>query len=273
MADNSNTFNQEFTGADGVEYIVKFPFAGEYRLAQIEYNKTYGEAIKSGAVLRVKIHEYMQEQKVWSEERANKIVKISNSLSENEKKLAKGGIKLSEAVKIAKQMKRDRAEFQILATERAISDSNTAEGQAENARFQRLLTACLVYKSNGTPVYNSVETLLNEADETKVKVTNQAFEILGKMLYKLDDSFEVKLPENVFLKNWKMVDDKGRLIDEKGRLVNEDGHLINEEGRLINENGEFVDIEGNLITEEGDLKFDTPPVFFDDDGNPLTPPQ
>lgn len=270
MADN---LNQEFTGADGIQYIVKFPMVAEYRLAQIEYNKTYGAAIQSGAVLRAKMHEYIQEQKLWSEERANKVVQLAKSLTENEKKLAKGGIKLSEAIKIAKQMKKDRAEFQVLATERAISDSNTAEGQAENAHFQRLLTACLVYKESGTPVYTNVEALLNETDENRIKVSNEAFERLGKMRYKLDDSFEGKLPENVFLKSWKKVDEKGRLIDEQGRLINDDGHLINEDGRLVNERGEFVDIEGNRITEEGELKVEEPAVFYDDDGKPVSPPQ
>lgn len=272
MSNNNFTVNQSFTGPNNVEYLIKLPLAREYKLAQMEYNKTYGEAIKAGAVLRAKLNEYMADQKIWSEQRIKRVSEIAMSITDGEKKLSKGGIKLSEAQKIAKQIKKDRNEFQELATERAISDSNTAEGQAENARFQRLLTTCLVYKDNDTPVYNSLDELLNETDETMLKVSNEAFEIFGKMIYKLDDTFESKLPENVFLKKFKMVDDKGRLINKDGHLIDDQNRLINENGRLINDKGEFVDGDGNLITEEGDLISKIDPIFYDEEGNPIELP-
>lgn len=260
-------------GKDGEEYQVRLPESSDYKKAQMEYNRAFGDAIKSGAVLRAKLNEYMNDQKIWSEARQERIKKLAKDINDADIKLSKGGIKLNEAIKLAIQMKKDRKDFEELATELSTSDSNTAEGQAENARFQRLLSLCLVYKSNGQPVFDSVDSLLNEKDEDKVEILSKAFDILGKLLYKLDDTYESNYPENRFLKEWGRLDDKLRLRDEKGRLINEDNQLIDEKGRLINEAGELINYNNDIVDDEGNVKITKVAVFLDDDGNPIEPPK
>jgi hypothetical protein len=255
------------------QYQVRMPGVKEQKTALIDYNKTFGAAIASGAVLRAKLHEYMKESKIWSEEKEAQFVKLAKSITEDEDKLRAGGIKLKEATSIAKRLKANRKSIQDFLSQRSIADSNTAEGQAENARFQRLLTLCLVYKDDGRQVFNTLEELLDDRDEDKNQIAIQAFEILGKLLYKLDDSFEAKLPENQFLRDWNLIDDKLRFINEKGQLVDENGKLINEEGNWINDKGELVDFNGDRITEDGYKVIDEPKPFLDDDGNPIEKPK
>jgi hypothetical protein len=215
----------------------------------------------------------MREQSIWNDEREEQFKKLVIAVSEAEETLKKGGIKLNDAIKLAKNTRRNRQALQILLSARSVADSNTAEGQAENARFQRLLSLCLVYKNDGKPVYNNLEDLLNEEDETKLKVSAQAFDILGKLIYRLDDQLESKLPENVFLKEWNLIDEKLLYVNDKGELVDELGRRIDEEGRLVNDKGELIDSDGHKITEEGELIIEESKPFLDDDGNPVTPPK
>lgn len=261
----------EFKVGD-VSYLVKKPTSKEQKLAQLEYNKAFGEAIKSGAVLRAKLNDYMREQNIWTPEREKMVVKLAADVTHGEDKIKKGGIKLSEAIKIAKDVRKSRELLQLALSQRAASESSTAEGQAENAKFQRLLVECLVYRDSGEKVYSNIDELLNEEDQTKIEVSNKAFDILGKIVYNLDDKYEHKLPENEFLKEWKLVDDKLRYINDKGQLIDDFNRRINEDGYLIDDNGNLIDASGNKIDENGELVVEVKQPFLDEDGNPVTPP-
>lgn len=257
----------------GKEYRVNRPGAKENRNAQMEYNKAFGAAIQSGAILRKKLEQYIIEQKIWSEEKANNFINLAKSIDEAEKKLASGGISLKDATKLAKKTREERAEMQAMLMERTSVDSNTAEGQAESARFQRLLVDCLVYKDSGETVFTNVESLLGEQDEEKLEVANKGFDILSQILYKLDDKLELNLPENKFLREWNLMDDKLRYLNEKGQPVDAQGRRINDEGLLINDEGQLVDGKGDLIDEKGDFIPKEVKPFLSDDGEPLTPPR
>jgi len=258
--------------SEKIEYQVKEPGAHEHKLALMEYNRAFGEAIKSGAVLRAKLHEYMQEQKIWSDDKAKKFSDLITGINEQEKKINAGGLKLKEAVSLAKELKASRVRLQSFLTERGSADSSTAEGQAENARFQRLLTACLVYKKDNKPVFPNVEELLNETDWHKVEVSTKAFDILGQLYYKTDDKYERNLPENKFLRQWNLMNDDLQFLNDKGQAVDEEGRRINKDGHLINEKDELIDYKGNVIGEDGEPIINQVP-FLDDDGNPITPPR
>lgn len=258
--------------SEQIEYQVKEPGANEHKQALMEYNRAFGEAIKSGAVLRAKLHEYMQEQKIWSDDKAKKFTDVLTSINEQEKKIALGGMKLKEAVSLAKELRANRAKLQSFLSERGSADSSTAEGQAENARFQRLLVACLVYKKDNKSVFSNVEDLLNETDWHKVEVSTKAFDILGQLYYKIDDKYELNLPENKFLRQWNLMNDTLQYLNEKGEPVNEEGKRVNKDGHLINDNNELIDYKGNVIDSKGEFVSNSAP-FLDDDGNPLSPPR
>jgi hypothetical protein len=263
--------NQIFTYKD-TEYQVKKPSSTENKLAQTEYSRVFAEAVQNGALLKKKLQAYMIDQKIWDEKKTDRFFKLADIIAEAELSLKSGGISLNKAVEIAKQMKLDRAELQEMIAERSTIESSTAEGQAENARFQKLLTVCLVYKEDGRVVFNTVDDLLNEQNEDRLEVAAKAFDILGQILYKLDDKFEANLPENKFLREWNFMDDKLRFI-KNGKLVDYHGRPIDDQGRLINEKGELVDGKGNLLNEEGEFIPKEVKPFLDEEGNPLTPPR
>jgi hypothetical protein len=162
-------------------------------------------------------------------------------------------------------MKGIRDEIRDLISVRTSLDNHSAEGQADNARFNYLVSVCVVYNDTKQPYFRDMEDYLNRAGESIALLGAQN---LANMLYGLDNDYENGLPENKFLKKYHFVDDKLRLIDKKGRLIDVDGRLIDESGRFIDEEGNFVDKYGNRVNLEGDYVVETKP-FLDDNGNPI----
>ena len=144
-------------------------------------------------------------------------------------------------------------------------DSHTAEGQADNARFNYLVSACVVYKDSKKKYFKDYEDYLNRSSEL---VAIYGAQKLASMMYGLDSDFEKKLPENKFLIKYKLVNDNLEFVDSQGRLVDAEGRLIDANGRFINEAGEFVDKDGNLVDQEGEYLIEFSP-FLDENGNPI----
>ena len=152
-----------------------------------------------------------------------------------------------------------------LISERMDLDVHTAEGQADNARFNYWVSVCLVYNDSKKPVFSSLEDYLNNSDKD---YASEGASKMAELVYNLNSDFENSLEENEFLREFGLVDDKNRLIDNQGRLVDRTGRLVNEEGYYINESGDRVDFDGNLLDENGQYKVERKP-FLDDDGNPV----
>lgn len=248
-----------------VEFVVKTPTLNHQREAQKIYNQAFTDAVKSKSIVRAKLDDLLKEQGLWNEEKQIEFDTLQRILLDGEKKLAKGGFSLSEAKYLALSMRETRDKIKDLISVRTSLDNHSAEGQADNARFNYLVSACVFYKENDQPYYKDLADYLNRADDP---VSLLAAQNLAGMMYGLDSNFEKNLPENKFLQKFKFVDDKLRLIDKQGRLVNEEGRLINENGRFIDENGNFIDKEGNKVDSDGEYVFEAQP-FLDDNGNPI----
>lgn len=273
MTEKENSINPVFTHNEKT-YQVKKPGATENRIAQTEYSRVFAQAVQDGALLKKKLQQYMMDQKIWDQKKTDRFFELADLVADAEKTLKKGGIPLKKAVDIAKKMKLDREELQEMIAERSTIESSTAEGQAENARFQKLLTICLVYKEGeGKPVFSTVDELLNEQSEERLEVAAKGFDILGQILYKLDDKYEANLPENKFLREWNLMDDKLRFLNEKGHFVDFHGRRIDEKGRLINDEGKLIDGKGDFLNEEGEFVPLEVKPFVDEEGNPITPPR
>jgi hypothetical protein len=162
-------------------------------------------------------------------------------------------------------MRVHRFELRELLATRSALDANTAEGQAENARFNALVALCLVYDNSGERYYNTVDDYLEHAADEEAFTAGT---LLGEMMFNLDRDYEKKLPENEFLIQWGFVDDKLRLVNKEGHLVDSEGRLINEEGRYVDKDGNYVDKNGNPVGEDGTPVVETQP-FLDDEGNPV----
>jgi hypothetical protein len=247
------------------EFLVKSPTLENQREAQKVYNQAFTDAIKSKSVVRAKLDELLEEQGLWNNEKQAKFTLLQKELLDGEKRLAKGGFSLNEAKDLAIKMKKIRDDIRDLISVRTSLDNHSAEGQADNSRFNYLVSVCVVYNDTKQPYFNNLEDYLNKSTDPVAILGAQN---LANMLYGLDNDYESNLPENKFLKKYKFVDSKLRLVDKKGRLIDNEGRLIDESGRFVDENGNFIDKFGNRVDIDGEYIVDQQP-FLDDDGNPV----
>lgn len=261
---NTRTFKAKVDNVEK-EFSVRSPSLNDQKEATKYYNQTFSDALKAKAVVRAKLDDLLVEQGLWDGAKQAKFTQLQSEILEGERQLAKGGIQLSQAKEIAFKMKKTREELRDLISVKTNLDTHTAEGQADNARFNYLVSACTIYKDTNQPYFKSYEDYNNKLNDP---VAISAAQNLAGMLYGLENDYEDKLPENKFLKQYKFVDDKLRLINKEGKLVDEDGRLVDKNGRYINENGQFIDKEGNLVNEEGDYIVEFSP-FLDDNGSPV----
>jgi hypothetical protein len=261
---NTRTFKTKVDDKD-TEFLVRAPSLAEQREGQKVYNQAFSDAVKAKAIVRARMDDLLEEQGLWDSSKQAKLTELQQIILDNERALAKGGIPLKKAKELAIQMKETRGKIRELIAVKTSLDNHSAEGQADNARFNYLVSACLVYNDTKQHYYKNLEDYLGRSSEP---VAVLAAQNLANMLYGLDNDYENNLPENKFLKKFKFVDDKLRFVDSRGRLVDTEGRLIDENGRFINEAGEFVDKSGNRVDINGDYVVDVQP-FLDDNGNPV----
>lgn len=255
--------DEEQTEFEEVEFVVKQPSLDNHNEATKVYNRTFRAALESGAILRASLTDYMKEQRLWSEEKELEYAKLQLDIVQKQEVLEKGGIKLSEARATALDISDLRDELRILISDRTSLDTNTAEGQADNEKFNCLVSSCVVYKSTGKTFYKDYEDFKGSRH---FEVSLKGAKILANMMYGLDDDFEKSLPENEFLIKYKLADENLRLIDKQGRFVTRDGQLIEELGLAVDDDGNlqqtekqddfspFIDDEtGELLGEDGEV--------------------
>lgn len=261
----TRTFKCKIDGTEQ-EFMVRSPSLDDQREAQKVYNQAFTDAIKSKAVVRARLDDLLKEQGLWDDEKQLKFDTLQREISDGEAKLAKGGFSLKQARELAIHIKSLRDEMRDLISVRTSLDNHSAEGQADNARFNYLVSACVVYKDdNNKKYFNSMEDYLNRASD---RVGLLGAQNLANMIYGLDNDYEANLPENKFLKKYKFVDDKLRYINKDGHLTDRDGRLVDEQGRFIDKSGNFVDKYGNRVDSEGEYIAEFKP-FLDDNGNPV----
>ena len=257
-------FKEKVDGKD-VHFLVRSPSFKNQREGQKVYNTAFTDAIKSSAVVRAKMDDVLKEQGIWDDSKEEELTELQNEIIKAERVLAKGGISLQRAKHVALEMKKTRDKIRDLLMVKNSLDTNSAEGQADNSRFNYLVSACTVYKDTEKPYFKNMDEYLEKSTDP---VAIKAAQTLANMVYGLKDDYEQDLAENKFLKKYHFVDNELRLVNKEGKLVDEDGRLIDEAGRFIDEKGEYVDKFGHRIDKEGDYVVDFEP-FLDDDGNPI----
>ena len=260
----TKTFKVEVDGTEK-EFLVKNPSLHDQREAQKVYNQAFTDAVKSKSVVRAKLEDLLKDQGLWDDDKQVKFDTLQRELLDGEKKLAKGGFGLTQAKELALRMKTVRDEIRTLVSVRTSLDNHSAEGQADNARFNYLVSACVVYNDTKEKVFTNLADYIDRSAEN---VAIEGAQILANMLYGLDNNYESNLPENKFLKKYKFVDEELRFVDKKGRLIDSEGRLIDEDNRYIDEEGNFVDKYGTRLKDDGEYDLDSKP-FLDEDGNPI----
>lgn len=255
---NKLEFKTKTVDGEEIELAVIKPNYKVSREAQKMANVAMNEALGSMSPLRGKADLILVEQGLWTKEKEETIRKHQENLQANEKKLA-GGIKLSEAKKVALEMRKERVKLYMLLSEKFELDVYTAEGQAEAVKNDFLVSKCTVYKDSGEPYFEDFDDYLSrkgepDAIDAAVNFAN---------LLRDNTNFLADMPENRFLKKYGFVNEDLMLVDKDGKLVNEDGEYINEDGQLVDKDNRLIDEEGNLLDDKGNIIFGQKP-FLDE---------
>lgn len=236
---------------------VRFEFNGkEYYIAPITssvlaeaqkiYNRTFRKAVEDGCLLKKRLDDYMRDQGLWDDTKQEQYQNLIKEIADLEYKLNKGGLKLSDARSISLSLLDKRNELRALISDRSSLDSQTVEGQADNKRFNYLVSACSYDFLTRKPVYKNLDEYLENADsELAIKLATK----FANYLYNVDENYEESLTEHKFLKRFKFIDDKGRLINKEGKLIDREGNFINDEGYRVDAEGKRIDINNNPILE------------------------
>lgn len=255
-----------------VTVLVKKPTQKELSDSQIAYNKAWKKALDENVIIRAKLNEYLTAQGIWSETKQKEYEDFIRKINDKELVLKKGGIPLKKAKGIAVELKRLRTDFRDLISERTSYDNNTAEGVADNARFDYLVSVCVLDPSTNKAVFKNLDDYNERSSEPwAIKAASE----LANFLYNLDPDYENSLEENKFLKKFKFVDAEGRLVNKEGHLISIDTEgverLIDEDGYYVayTETGEkyYVNRSGEKIERDEDIVQE---AFLDEDGKPIS---
>lgn len=268
MIDDTKEKKRPFE-VNGKTYAVRVPTVDEIKGANEARAKAFNEALNRGDLLRDQLEGELRKRKLWNDDREQTYQTLRQEVLDGEFSLKKGGIKLSEAKKIALEMGQKRTEMVELLSSRTDLDSNTCEGKADAARFNYLYAHCLVYNDTEEPYFpNGIDDYLANTEDEVASAGATEFYYLMSGTENIDHS----LPENKFLHKFKFVNNDLRLIDKDGRLINEEGQHIDEYGNLIkwNDDGSStkVDLTGRPVTDEGRY-FVEHSAFLDDDGKEI----
>lgn len=225
---------------DGKDYYIKM--SPEALVAgKKAHSRALREALEDGALLRKRLMSYMKEQGVWDDKKEAEYQAFVKTINSLESKLSAGKMKISEGKAVAIELAETRAKFRALITDRNDMDTNTAEGQADNARFNALLAKSVFDYDTQKLVFPTVEDYIQKGSEPLSLALASKF---ANFLYGVDEKYEDNLVENKFLRRFKIIDEKGRFIDKDGNLVDIDGKRVDEEGYYIDEAGNRVDSTG-----------------------------
>jgi hypothetical protein len=234
-----------------VEYKVRKPTQQELRKAKAVYSKAFNEALEADAPLQAKSRDILTRQKLWDKEKEKELEAIQRDMNDREYilEMNPNGISKQDARAVAIELRKLRIKKLELLIPLTDFNKNTAEGIADNAKFDYLLSVCVVY-SDGRQYFSSYDDYIEKNNDPVAIAAANKF---ADMFYGVLENFQAELAENQFLTKYGFADDKFRLIDAKGRLIDESGHLVNESGQLIDEDGDLVDGYGHKIDEKGNF--------------------
>lgn len=227
-----------------------------------------GKIIREAAPLRIEIEKSIltEHEGVWSKEQDDEYKEVNLRLVRNEKRIKSGASafkNFAEAVSTAWQMREDRDKWYSLRMRRNSLNENSAEAFADNARLNYLVYACT--QKDGQPFYSSLDDYYAKSNE---QYSSDSATSLIKLMNDVEDVD--KTPENEFLYNYGFVDKQYRRINDDGKLVDVDGKLVNEFGQLVDEQGNILDIDGDKLTADGEFDVTFVP-FVDEDGQEILP--
>ncbi len=185
---------------DEVKLAVRRPNHGEKAAADFEYNKHMNKLLKNEIMPRTKLEDIMKDKSIWDKEKDVKEKELVKFVSEARHVLTKkGGIKVSEAAKLAKDSIRKNFEWLELNGQKNEILNNSAENISENHRFNYLVSCCTVYNDSvGNKYFKDYEDFLRQ-DSFGNPVPTIAGVKFSRLIYNMEDDFRKDWPEYQFL--------------------------------------------------------------------------
>jgi len=256
MANSERKFETFTTELDGVmtEFKVTEPNLAQQREAMKVRNRTFYDAVNSGAFLKAQLDDILRERNLWNDAKQAEYAVLEKKISDSKDRLDRGNFKLSEAKELALNMSQWRSELMEMKMVESQLANETAEGQADNASFNYLVSTCVVYNTNDKmdqPVFRGLDDYLNRSTS---ELALKAARCLAALTYGVRTDIEKELPENEFLLEYGFVNDDLRLIDKNGKLINIDGEPVDDDGFVVKEEEKverkpFLDDDGNEVVK------------------------
>lgn len=252
----------EFVFKDGekeVKLVAKKPNLDVETKARLRGNEVFKTAVKNGDLLKSELEVELKKRGIWNEDKQAELENLNKKIRDNLIKIKKGGIKKSEARKLALDVRNARLELFVLVSERNRYDDFTVESQVENAKFDYMVSEC-IFDEEGNRVFTSLDDYESRKDEPlAIEAANQ----LARLTNNFDPQWQNKLPENKFLLEHKFVNNELQLVNSEGHRVSSDGKPIDDNYNYVNENNQKVDVDGNLVDDDGLPLVESTP-FLDD---------
>jgi hypothetical protein len=247
-----------------VEFVVKMPNNDILKRADRHKSKVWNDAMQDGVLTKKELTVVMEKRGIWNEAKGEEEKAITDEIVRLEKRLYHGDgkkkPKLSEGRNIAVDIRRQRIKLRNLLADKISMEENTADSLADNARFDFLVAHCTYQKGGQQPYYQSFQDYDSRSTD---EVAFTAASVLGEMIYNMDSSFEKRLPENMFLLKYDLVNEDLSLIDPNSpeELIDTEGRRIDKDGYYLDDEGHRIDRDGNALTEDGNYEL----VDYDND--------
>lgn len=204
--------------------------------AEIEYAKAWGAYVQEkGLILETALWDSLRKKNLWDEDKQKELDEIDKNLNECEDmlpddkgKVKQKGVTLSKAREAAIKMRINRVRRVNLLSDFTKLKSNTVEGLSDNAKFNYLVSQCIVHADTKKPYFENLQNYMDRSEDLDaIKSANE----FATLYYNFDPDFDKNLPENRFLLKYKMCRDGDlSLIDKQGNLVDIVGNKVNEDG-------------------------------------------
>lgn len=194
---------------DGKVYYVCSPTKQDERLAKQVSNRTFREALTSGAYLKNELYTSLKERGYFETDSFKKLSELQNKLDDaaEELKSLEGDAKKEKA----KEMQEWRAEQLILNYQHSQLDNYTVEAQADDAYFDALVCQC-VKDEEGNRVFSSYEDYCVRSDEP---CAEQCAKELFTIVYGVAPDWYKNTPEGIVLNEDKTPPEESEETEDK----------------------------------------------------------
>lgn len=173
-------------------------------------------------MMRSQLEDFLKDVGVYSEDELDAIMQFNKEIGELEKKIKDGG-DIDGGKAAAVRLKTVRINLLMLISRKFEYDKYTIEHNVENAKFDYLITKCILDEDK-KPVFKNVEDY-KDNEELREDLMPLIKE-LGELTSPFDSQFEQKLPENQFLKKYDFCDDNFNLKEEQSEEKDSDADEV-----------------------------------------------